>query len=119
MHLLLALLVPADASAQLSLGARVGYAFAMGEAIAAARAAERAGARTAGFVSQADFLLATGILDEVAAAGDEGERTARASEVRRLTFPGQMGEAFKVLGLSRGLDLDPVGFALRDRRGRL
>ena len=86
---------------------------------AAARAAERAGARTAGFVSQADFLLATGILDEVAAAGDEGERTARASEVRRLTFPGQMGEAFKVLGLSRGLDLDPVGFALRDRRGRL
>ena len=86
---------------------------------AAARAAERAGARTAGFVSQADFLLATGILDEVAAAGDEGERTARAREVRRLTFPGQMGEAFKVLGLSRGLDLDPVGFALRDRRGRL
>ena len=85
----------------------------------AARAAERAGLRTAGFVSQADFLLATGILDEVAAAGDEGERTARASEVRRLTFPGQMGEAFKVLGLSRGLDLDPVGFALRDRRGRL
>ena len=55
----------------------------------------------------------------MAAAGDEGERTARASEVRRLTFPGQMGEAFKVLGLSRGLDLDPVGFALRDRRGRL
>ena len=55
----------------------------------------------------------------MAAAGDEGERTARASEVRRLTVPGQMGEAFKVLGLSRGLDLDPVGFALRDRRGRL
>ena len=55
----------------------------------------------------------------VAAAGGDWERAARASEVRRLTFPGQMGEAFKVLGLSRGLDLDPVGFALRDRRGRL
>lgn len=85
----------------------------------AARAAERAGLETAGFVSQADFLFATGILDEVAAADCDWERAARASEIRRLTFPGQMGEAFKVLGLTRGLNLDLVGFRLRDRRGRL
>lgn len=84
-----------------------------------ARAAEGAGLKTAGFVSQADFLLATGILDEVAAASRDWECAARASEVRRLTLPDQMGETFKVLGLTRGLDLDLLGFRLRDRRNRL
>jgi hypothetical protein len=30
-----------------------------------------------------------------------------------------MGERFKVLGLTRGLDLPLRGFGVRDRRGRL
>jgi SAM-dependent MidA family methyltransferase len=86
---------------------------------AAARAAAGAGLRVAGFVSQADFLLAMGVLDEVAAAASEWEQVTRAGELRRLTLPGQMGEAFKVLGLTRGLGADLRGFALRDRRHRL
>ena len=86
---------------------------------AAARAAAEAGLEVAGFVSQADFLLATEVLDDVPAAGSEWERLARANEVRRLTLPGQMGEAFKVLGLTRGLDVELRGFALRNRRDRL
>ncbi len=86
---------------------------------AAAQAAAGAGLEVAGFVSQADFLLASGVLDEVAATGSEWERLARANEVRRLTLPGQMGEAFKVLGLTHGLAVDLRGFALRNRRDRL
>ncbi len=86
---------------------------------AAAQAAAEAGLEVAGFVSQADFLLASGVLDELSATGSEWERLARANEVRRLTLPGQMGEAFKVLGLTRGLAVDLRGFALRNRRDRL
>ena len=86
---------------------------------AAAGAAAEAGLEVAGFVSQADFLLATGLLEDLAAARGEWERLALAGEAKRLTLPGLMGEAFKVLALTRALDIALSGFGLRDRRGRL
>lgn len=39
--------------------------------------------------------------------------------VKRLTLPTEMGERFKVLGLGRGLESPPIGFSMRDMRGRL
>jgi SAM-dependent MidA family methyltransferase len=33
-------------------------------------------------------------------------------EVKRLTMPDAMGEMFKVIAFSRGLDLDLIGFSL-------
>jgi SAM-dependent MidA family methyltransferase len=86
---------------------------------ALARAASQAGLHVAGFVSQADFLLGTGLLEHVAAAAEGWDRVAASSAAKRLTLPGLMGERFKVLGLTRGLDLPLRGFGVRDRRGRL
>ena len=39
--------------------------------------------------------------------------------VKRLTLPAEMGERFKVLGLSRGIESQLIGFSLHDMRGRL
>jgi SAM-dependent MidA family methyltransferase len=84
-----------------------------------AEAGVEAGLTVAGFASQADFLLGNGLLDELAAGGGDWDRLSRTSEAKRLVLPGLMGEAFKVLALTRGLDLRLSGFALRDRRARL
>lgn len=86
---------------------------------AVARAGVEAGLRVAGFASQADFLLATGLLEEVSGAPEGWERVVATSTARRLILPGLMGEAFKVLGLARSLEIPLRGFGLRDRRGRL
>ena len=54
---------------------------------------------------QLEFLIAHG-LDEIfasafAAAADETGRYRLAQEVKRLSLPGQMGDAFQVLELKR------------------
>lgn len=83
---------------------------------AVAAAAVAAGFEVAGFTTQAHFLLGAG-LDEVLAAhaGEAPERdAARAAAVRRLVLPGEMGEAFKVMVLAKGVrarDLPALGVA--------
>lgn len=39
--------------------------------------------------------------------------------VKRLTLPSEMGERFKVMGLTMGMDIQLAGFAMRDMRERL
>jgi len=70
---------------------------------ALARAAALAGLAADAPVSQAQFLIQNG-LDEVfaaahGAAGDEAARYALATQIKRLTLPGEMGENFHVLRL--------------------
>ncbi len=84
-----------------------------------AEAALECGLEVAGFATQAAFLLATGIERRLAEAGDPVEHARRAGEARRLLLPAQMGEAFKVMALTRGLDAPLSGFALQDLRGSL
>ncbi len=86
---------------------------------ACAEAALGCGLDIAGFTSQADFLLGLGAHELVEQAGDPREQLQRAGELKQLIMPGEMGEKFKVLGLSRGLDLDWRGFSLSDQRHRL
>lgn len=86
---------------------------------AVAEAAADAGLAVAGFVTQAALLLALGIERDVAAAGDSATRHARASGVRRLLLPTEMGETFKAIALTRALDLPLSGFALQDLRRQL
>ncbi|MFO7277970.1 class I SAM-dependent methyltransferase [Caldimonas thermodepolymerans] len=85
-----------------------------------AEAALESGLDVAGFATQAAFLLATGI-DTLAAARstDLREQVKVAGEARRLLLPGEMGEAFKVMALVRGLDEPLGGFALQDLRDSL
>jgi len=88
---------------------------------AVAEAAGRCGLDVAGYTSQAMFLLGCGleeVLSRLAGLPDR-ERLALAAEVRRLTLPGEMGERFQVIALTRGLELEPRGFRTLDLRRRL
>jgi len=83
---------------------------------AVAQTAVDCGLELMGFSSQAHFLLASGLDGLLAEAGAGGrrERLQAAAEAKRLILPGEMGERFKVMGLSRGLR-DPLsGFSLQD-----
>ncbi|ROR34521.1 class I SAM-dependent methyltransferase [Inmirania thermothiophila] len=86
---------------------------------AVAEAAVAAGLEVAGYTTQAQFLLATGLAELAAEAADALTRARRAAEVKRLVMPSEMGEAFKVMALARGIEGPLGGFALRDLRGRL
>lgn len=84
-----------------------------------AEAALASGLEVAGFSTQAAFLLATGIEQDVAAADDLTTQVRLAGEARRLLLPGEMGEAFKVMALTRGLPQSLTGFTLQDLRASL
>ncbi len=84
-----------------------------------AQAGVDAGLAVTGFATQAAFLLASGLEEMVGAAADELERARLAGEARRLIMPEEMGEAFKALALTRGLDDALSGFALQDLRDLL
>lgn len=83
-----------------------------------AEAGVSAGLDLAGYTTQAEFLLAGGLADELAAAGNDTGALSR--EIKLLTLPGEMGEHFKCMGFVRG-DRVPVPPALlaADRRHRL
>jgi SAM-dependent MidA family methyltransferase len=81
-----------------------------------AAAAHASGLAVAGFVTQAGFLLGSGLEELVAAAGTDLERSRLAGEARRLIMPEEMGEAFKVMALTRDCDVALAGFAVSDLR---
>ena len=87
---------------------------------AVAETALQSGLSVRGYTSQANFLVATGLTELLAqAGGDVKTQLSLAAQVKRLTMPGEMGELFKVMALTRGWDDGLQGFALRDERGRL
>lgn len=69
---------------------------------AAADAARAAGFTVAGFTTQAQFLSATIAADPLLAAGPPDARAA--SALKTLLLPGEMGERFKLLWLTRGFE---------------
>jgi len=81
-----------------------------------AQAGAAGGLEVQGFATQTAFLLATGLEALTAAAVNDVERARLAGEARRLIMPEEMGEAFKVLALTRGLESALEGFALQDLR---
>lgn len=86
---------------------------------AVAEAAIDAGLEVSGYSTQAAFLLALGIEFDVAAAADDRARYALAGEARRLLLPTEMGETFKAIALTRGIDGPLAGFTLQDLRRQL
>jgi SAM-dependent MidA family methyltransferase len=85
-----------------------------------AEAASEAGLTVAGYCSQTAFLLASGIEAELAEpAGDARRAAQRAAEARALLMQDQMGEVFKAMALTRGVEAPPVGFGLQDLRRTL
>lgn len=74
-----------------------------------------------GFTTQAFFLAGTGIDQEMQSlARNDASTFARlANQARQLMMPGEMGERFKAMAWTRGLD-DPLsGFTLQDLRHTL
>ena len=86
-----------------------------------AEASREAGFELAGFTTQAHFLAALKIDQEMqlAAGGDENHFARLANQARQLMMPGEMGERFKAMAWLRGLDLPLSGFALLDLRHSL
>ncbi|MDS4069346.1 MAG: SAM-dependent methyltransferase [Candidatus Competibacter sp.] len=88
---------------------------------AVADAALAAGLEVAGYASQNHFLFGCGLMDLLAEVdpGDLVRYLDLARQVKLLTLPGEMGDRFQAIALTRGLDIPLRGFALRDGRGRL
>ncbi len=84
-----------------------------------ALAAHGAGLDVLGFGTQAGFLLGAGIEELLGAPRDAREQARLAGEARRLLLPGEMGEAFKLLALGRGVDVPLISFRHQDLRDSL
>ena len=82
--------------------------------------AKASGLDLAGFTTQNEFLLGCGLLDLVSHLEPGGPEFVRlTTRIKRITLPGEMGEAVKVMALTRGIETPLIGFSGRDHRPRL
>lgn len=82
---------------------------------AVAEAALKADLSVMGFTTQANFLLAGGLTEEVAAMRLSEEALLRESAgIKSLTLPGEMGERFRFMALEHGTIPVMNGFGLKD-----
>ncbi len=86
---------------------------------AVAEAAVDCGLEVSGFTNQSGFLLSLDAHEIVEKAEDDATRLRLAGEFKRLAMPGEMGERFKVIGLTRGFDWPLSGFELMGQLHRL
>ena len=77
-------------------------------------AAQDAGLEVLGYTNQAHFLINCGIADAMQ-AGSQADRIA----AQKLILEHEMGEFFKVIGLTAGAYWDAMGFGHGDRTHRL
>ncbi|MBI1284390.1 MAG: class I SAM-dependent methyltransferase [Thiobacillus sp.] len=88
---------------------------------AVARAGEATGLALAGYVSQANFLLNSGLAELLmdSSPADAAAYLPQANAVQRLVSPAEMGELFKVIALTKGVGTPLAGFSRGDRRHSL
>lgn len=84
-----------------------------------AEAGQQAGFHVAGYTNQASFLLANGLLSLIDALDNEQERFQAKQAIKQLTHPSEMGELFKVIALTKNMEIDLNGFLLNDKRVNL
>ncbi|HHB92375.1 MAG TPA: SAM-dependent methyltransferase [Thioploca sp.] len=87
---------------------------------AVADAAVSANLHVAGYTTQANFLLACGLADILFSLNPDDKQNylKQAQQVKTLILPSEMGELFKVMALTRNLDIPLLGFS-KDERTRL
>lgn len=73
----------------------------------------------AGFTNQASFLINSGLLSLIQQAENEQHRVQQNQQVLQLTSPAEMGELFKVMALTKNMDLDLGGFSNHNQLARL
>jgi SAM-dependent MidA family methyltransferase len=88
---------------------------------AVARAGMGAGLALAGYTSQANFLLNSGLTEQMmqTSPDDAAAWLPQANAVQRLVSPAEMGELFKVIGMTKGSVAPLAGFARGDRQHTL
>lgn len=84
-----------------------------------ADAAEQSSLTVAGYTTQANFLLSCGISEMTTTHEHADEQLQLSQQLKTLLMPGEMGEIFKVMALTRQLDIPLLGFSLYDKRERL
>jgi len=86
-----------------------------------AEAAVDCGLQVSGYTHQAAFLFGNELQEiyEDLSHDSVQDRVRLAHEIRQLTLPGEMGERFRVMALSRDYDHPLRGFAWQDHRARL
>jgi SAM-dependent MidA family methyltransferase len=86
-----------------------------------AQASAACGYALAGYTTQAHFLAALAIYEEMQhlAAADPARFARLASEARTLLLPGEMGERFKAMAWMRGMEADLPAFGVQDLRHTL
>lgn len=75
-----------------------------------ALAAQDAGLDVIGYTTQARFLMNCGLMEML-----QGADLRTTANAQKLLTEHEMGELFKVIGLSKGITIDPIGFASGDR----
>jgi SAM-dependent MidA family methyltransferase len=88
---------------------------------AVAEAALAADLEVTGYTTQTYFLLDCGLDNLLQQAGptDSTHYIQLAQQAKTLILPGEMGERFKCIGLTRGLTTTVPGFRMQDYRNRL
>jgi SAM-dependent MidA family methyltransferase len=88
---------------------------------AVAEAALAADLEVTGYTTQTYFLLDCGLDNLLQQSGptDSMDYIQLAQQAKTLILPGEMGERFKCIGLTRGLTTTVPGFRLQDYRNRL
>ena len=88
---------------------------------AVANKAQALGFITAGYTTQAHFLMANGIEQMIMETSPEDSESFYqvTQAVKRLMMPSEMGERFKVLGLQKNFTQELQGFAVRNFKDRL
>jgi SAM-dependent MidA family methyltransferase len=81
-----------------------------------AEAGHQAGFHIAGYTNLASFLLANGLLSLVNELNNKCEQFQAKQTIKQLTQPSEMGELFKVIALTKKIEIDLNGFQLLDKR---
>jgi SAM-dependent MidA family methyltransferase len=86
-----------------------------------AYSAVEAGFNISGYTTQAAFLMASGLdeLHQLQVTDDPEQQIILSQQIKTLTLPSEMGERFKVMGLTKCFDEPLRGFSMLDLRNRL
>ncbi len=85
---------------------------------ALAEAAEQANLQLCCYCTQAHFLMASNFLTMIEVS-NKAETISEQAELKRLMMPGEMGERFQVMILTKDISIDGSKFAMRDLSYRL
>lgn len=86
---------------------------------AVAEAADESGLTVAGYTNQAAFLINCDLLSFLDENADEKTRFNQHQQIKQLTLPSEMGELFKVIGLTKEISGELMGFQTMSQLAKL